>query len=1304
MDISALSDASIQLLFQGSAIAADKLIADLHADKEKCLSIIQSISRKARENDEEKGLETLYIAFGMVSWKAEDGGRPYFAPVILMPIRIMQQRIAGALQIQRNGDFQFNLVLLHLLNDQYQIQFHSEALIESLQDDVNALDTVYEAIKKHCQNLKDFQLLQQMYIGNFSFQKMVMVNDLKNSALLYTHPVIAAIVGDPQGVRDLRQHESPLELRDLDLLPRHEEFLILDADSSQERVIQLVGKGLNGVIQGPPGTGKSQTIANIIATQIAKGKRVLFVAEKRAALDVVLERLKQVGLGHMVLDLHGADTSRRSIMKKLADSFEQSRSVVQSDLNAVHVTFDQKRRKLNNHVHWMHKIQPPFEKSTYDIFGHLLQLSQKVHNSIRWSEATIVQLTPQILYELHEQLLIDDRTASIFLLHASEHHQRNVPPGNFIISPWEMAGFLDDTQAQGTRQLVSEISIELQQLMMKMHRILLNLGYSVPTNLDGLRRIFADIDIMKSMLGKFDRAILDAPLEEYRRTLQPAIQSQFKHLWSMIVDSHYRSTYKSLQRQTLMKMAPKDLYVNLHQLIELVSSTKDYSLNQHDHAFYQHVDSSGILAEFDRLSKKVTQFAAIMQIEGFMYWPVATLENLLSQLEDDSAGIMSLNRLWRIEEKFARFKTQNFLTYLATHQIAQSDWVDHLYYAWYKSILDHIFRANPDIQMFSAKEHALVVQDFCVSDLRSIHGTPQRINQIHALAVYTTRNAFVEQDALVKREINKKTRHLPFRKLMTQAPDVIQAIFPCWMASPLTVSQLIPSDRTYFDLVIFDEASQVLPEDAVAAIVRGKQLVVAGDKHQLPPTQFFVDTSPDDETENEQDHSDQSVFESLLDQISSVMPYDWMLEWHYRSRDEALIAFANQEIYQNRLHTFPSPFAKGHAFRFIEIPWSPDFGQPNEMVNNEVNKVVELILEHAREQPNVSLGVITMGVKHRDRIDNQLHSQIREDPTFRDFFSPEKPERFFIKSIEQVQGDERDAIILTVGYTKDLSGKLQYHFGPINEQGGERRLNVATTRARQLMTVVASFSADDMDPKRTKSVGVKFLRDYLAYAASNGNNLPSEKQTAVAMNPFEENVYETLQRKGLMLIPQWGVGNYRLDFAVQHPQEPGRFLLAIECDGATYHSSATARDRDRLRQQQLENLGWSFHRIWSTEWFHRNEHAVAAVMDAYDRALRDDAVAKDTSKRIAHMQRIDDSVLRTKPQQRSSRPHIELMPKISDYSSADFISLMRWIQSDGKLYTDEELIELMTKELGFKRSGAQIERILSSTIQSMNVQ
>jgi very-short-patch-repair endonuclease len=550
---------------------------------------------------------------------------------------------------------------------------------------------------------------------------------------------------------------------------------------------------------------------------------------------------------------------------------------------------------------------------------------------------------------------------------------------------------------------------------------------------------------------------------------------------------------------------------------------------------------------------------------------------------------------------------------IRNHTVDQS--VALLWFVWQSSILDAVSLADPEVGTFDGEAYTRTVDGFRTADTRHITTTPARIRRAVAEHVIATRDTYPTESQVVTHEAGKKRRHHPVRLRFQEAPHVLTALKPCWAMSPLVVSQVLPVERC-FDVVIFDEASQVTPESAVGALMRAGQTVVASDPHQLPPTSFFASGSAtDDEEVDEEDEelaatSMSKDFESVLDVMGALLPPPIgtkRLNWHYRSRDERLIAFSNAQpqLYDWSLTTFPGA-ETGDVITHQLVPFTPGQADQEQSVAAEVAAVVQAVTAHAHGRPDESLGVITMGITHMERINEALRRARQEDPDLDDYLDSVfyGTEKFFVKNLERVQGDERDAILISVGYGKRADGRMLYRFGPLNQKGGERRLNVAITRARSRIGVISSFSSADLDPVRLKSDGAKMLRDYLLYTESGGTDLGECQRERDPLNPFEQDVLSQLSAAGLSLECQVGCSGYWIDFAAKHPTQPGRYVLAIEADGVMYHSSATARDRDRLRQDHLERLGWTFHRIWSSEWFRHREREVERAVAAYTGALR----------------------------------------------------------------------------------------------------
>ena len=468
---------------------------------------------------------------------------------------------------------------------------------------------------------------------------------------------------------------------------------------------------------------------------------------------------------------------------------------------------------------------------------------------------------------------------------------------------------------------------------------------------------------------------------------------------------------------------------------------------------------------------------------------------------------------------------------------------------------------------------------------------------------------------LIKREAQKSNRHWPVRRLLDAAGDAVQRLKPCFMMSPLSVSQFLPSDL-HFDVVIFDEASQVTEADAVNCIYRGRQLIVAGDENQLPPTNFFAKLV-DDEADDAAD-DDLVDFESILGRCKAQGFPELPLGWHYRSRHEALIAFSNRSFYRGELQTFPSADFDAPDLGVEFFPVNGFYRRGTTRDNREeAAMAAERILHHRRNHPDLTIGVVALSTAQQVAVESELERRARGEPDLWSMLeSEDRLSGLFVKNLETVQGDERDIIILTVGYGPDEHGKLTMNFGPLNrEKTGWRRLNVAVTRARRRVEVIASISADDIV---SDNPSILHLRRYLDYAKRGPQALalePAGSQGDVE-SPFEAEVLRAVKQMGYEAEPQVGVAGYRIDIGVRHPERPGAYVLGIECDGASYHSSKVARDRDRLRQDVLEGLSWTIYRVWSTSWFTNRNAEVAKLREALRRAIdaSADKMAKVTAR------------------------------------------------------------------------------------------
>jgi very-short-patch-repair endonuclease len=516
--------------------------------------------------------------------------------------------------------------------------------------------------------------------------------------------------------------------------------------------------------------------------------------------------------------------------------------------------------------------------------------------------------------------------------------------------------------------------------------------------------------------------------------------------------------------------------------------------------------------------------------------------------------------------------------------------------------------ASPELRKFRRFEHEHAIADFReVDDLVRAHATDKVISSlVHDLPPSESVPRQSEL-GLLRHQMGLQRPSRSIRDMIGAMPEIFGKLAPCVLMSPLSIAQYLPTDQALFDVVIFDEASQIATWDAVGAIARGRQTIIVGDPKQLPPTNFFGrnDGDGDDVPEFDRD------LESILDEAAASGLPTRRLRWHYRSRHESLIAFSNWHYYDNNLITFPSPVAQDEAVSLTFLPTGV-YDRGKSRTNREEARAIAADIRSKLEawlalpeSQRPTIGVITFNVQQQTLIQDFLDDARRDNPALEWFFADDRIEPVIVKNLENIQGDERDVIYFSITFCRDAAGKLPMTFGAINRDGGERRLNVAVTRARRELKVFSGIRADDIDLDRTKAMGVRHLKAFLDYAVRGAIALPAQDSGSQGEmeSPFEEAVAAQLERRGWQVVPQVGVSGYRIDLGVRHPDQVGLYLAGVECDGASYHSSATARDRDKVREQVLRGLGWNILRVWSTDWWFNAEEAIERLHLALNEGL-----------------------------------------------------------------------------------------------------
>lgn len=1187
LDLTTAHPGGVSMLLAGRRTRLSDLMREPAAFEE-ARRPARAIRSKALELREERGIAAGFIAIGMATWSVPRAARPPASPVLL---RSCVLRPTGAAQedfeIDLGPEAEFNPVLREYLRSEQGIELDADALAD-LASAGNGFDPypVYAALGHACERVPEFEITPRLVLGTFSYAKLPMVADLAlQGATLADHDVVAALAGDESALAAVRLRVPDSEP---DPDPEHE-YLVLDADSSQHAAIDAVRAGAHLVIKGPPGTGKSQTIVNLIASLAAEGKSTLFVAEKRAAIDAVLSRLDRLGLGDLVLDAYDGPTNKRATAQQFARSLDAAVENDAPESDRTTSTLRDRRARLQQHVQALHAVRDPWGVSAHEAQEALVELGTRTPPPtchVRLGSRDLSGLSRTRAVELGRRL----RDAAG--LGAWTRDGDDPWFGARILSADDASRALDIT----TRHSTSGLDDAARQL----NRILSESRVPEANSLEDWKSAFATMSSVRETLEVFRPEVFDIPLKEH-------IAATATRDWreARDVEMGWLDRWK-IRQQTKRLLRPGRPPANLHEELESASEQREH--------WFELVGGGGRPEISPRLDEGL---ALLADLTADLEWlderlqpgpdgqtlvslPLLELRERLAALASRPDRIAVLPQVTTALDELRAVGLGAVVDDLAARGIPTDQVTAEVEHVWWASLAQEITVRDPAYGAHDGTGLRRDVAEFAEADRAHQSATVARVRAAVARNVRETLADHPAHEALVRAEAGKARRHRPLRDLMPQASATLTAIKPCWAMSPLVVASTLPPGR-WFDVVIFDEASQVQPAQAISAISRARQVVVAGDERQLPPTNFFTVVSDDEsDAAAPADETLTEGFESVLDVLAAALPTR-NLTWHYRSRDERLIAFANEAMYDGRLTTFPGT-SLDSAVTFEPVDGQAVV-QPGvdtiETTDGEVARVVELVLEHARTRPTESLGVIALGIKHADRLEEAITGALRTAPDVAAFFDDARDERFFVKNLERVQGDERDAIILSIGYGKTPHGRVLHRFGPLNIEGGERRLNVAITRARSRMTVVSALRAIDLDPSRLKARGALMLRDFLAYAEAGGGAGAEDTLFATATatsDPLRHDLAERLRRHGLTVHEDYGTASHRIDIAVEDPYHRGRALIAVETDGSRYAALRSTRDRDRLRPEQLTRLGWVHERVWSTDVFRDPAREIARIV------------------------------------------------------------------------------------------------------------
>ena len=1173
---SATQAAPLQEQFE-SDIKNHKLSTFLTASELK--PVLTNLYRGARTALEENGANSLFIAIGMLKWYVtEKSEQPRFAPILLLPVSLVRNG-AGYVVRMRDEETILNVTLNEFLRQQFKLLVPN---FDPLPKDESGVDVpkIFAAMRQAISQHKRWEILDESVLGLFSFNKFVMWNDIhSNAAKLQESPIVQSLV---ERRLTITSEGKAVDARDFDQTTRPADVATpISVDSSQLEAVIESGYGNSFILYGPPGTGKSQTITNMIANALYQGRRVLFVAEKMAALQVVQKRLTQIGLDPFCLELHSNKVTKSHFLEQL----QQALDVTHGHLNE------------------------DFQKRSEELFGLRQQLNK------------------------HIQVMHQKSTCGLSLYDCIEKYEDLSPQPPMEADCSQLAEKLDNAQLES-------LSDELTQLD-ALFRVS---GHPAGHPLTGL--VLTDdrreaLEKTAALLTSFQSHNAEQP------SLLAAEWEQIQTKWFLPRFLAQRSFLSRLQRyQPSLTKAGIDSFI-------------------HDIATIHHTEAIP------------TWLAHKAEWREWAQWS----QRRLSLIDRGLQPVVDYIEAGHSGEEAAR-------TLACT-----------MYKEWALRMID----SDDSLRRFNG----LVFEDV-IARYRQLTSHFQELTKKELYCRLAARIPNISIEAATSSEVNILKRNIAnggrgtsIRHIIDQIPNLLPKLCPCMLMSPISVAQFIDLSWPKFDLVIFDEASQMPTAEAIGAIGRGQALIVVGDNKQMPPTSFFATQQVDDEDAELDD------LDSILDDCQALSVPDHYLAFHYRSKHESLIAFSNQEYYDGRLFTFPSADDRVSKVSLVKIEGTYDKGGKRSN-RAEAEAVVSEIIRRLADDNlcKRSIGVVAFSVAQQNLIEDVLMEVISGKPELeRRAFSCEEP--IFIKNLENVQGDERDVILFSIGYGPDKDGNVSMNFGPLNNRGGERRLNVAVSRARYEMMVFSTLRAEHIDLKRSNAAGVEGLKKFLKYAETgvlpkdNQETAKAEATTQQATDALARSVVTALKELGYEATTSVGRSKFKVDVAVVDPKDKERYLLGILIDGHSRLTTKIARDRELTQPSVLQNLGWKVLRVWGVDWMQNRQRVLETIVHAIEEnksSSQDDGPLNLTTPKIVE------------EKTKQAAPAATLLAKTDGKADIDDIpvqmvdeAILQVVNTQVALPL-EDLLRAATRQLGYARRTKRIDTTLVKRIGSLIVE
>ncbi len=1221
-----------------------------YTDENTLAETVGRLIRKNKEADEESGTKILYLALGFLRWYTREDGAEHYAPLVLQPVVLKKSKggIGYSMVISDDG-FSVNSTLLEYLKQEFNIDMRG---LDHASQDLKIAE-ILAMVRMEVMRMRRWEVFDDAYLSAFSFARYQMWYDLRqNMSEFSKHEIVSAFLKNAVQfdgfTGDLKEDVSR---PDKTLTP-------LFADCSQWEAIAASQTGKSFVLHGPPGTGKSQTITNIIANALYEGKRVLFVAEKQAALSVVKKRLDGLGLGDFCLELHSNKTNKADVLQKLTSTLALAGAGGKIGLTEKANSIVKVRSELAEPTFALHKKRR-LGVSVYEAL--LICLKYKNAPDIMNIETTFYDgLTKENIEEYENMML----TASAAAKECGGVH--NSPFANVNLSEYSLA--VRDSVYCASEVMIAEIKHLKNYLAMFLEQYRQKISTLTRTKLDALLQI---VQILNSgSLRKYCKEDenefhiffnanrrLDGCLERYYTRYKKFIElgNDYVELGEWLESKKgleenrvAKSLYKKLSRVSCAKYSEEEIVADMRLVYEahvaMRTVRETTKLSQYFTLAFGRVDFFDARKNFlkdlytlhDKCAALFMDYNAdsfnsmclradsghampmhnglIRAIESFYEaednFNEVTKAGTNKRPEEDVLGyynakagalIENIDMLasWCMYKKTAMALDKAGLTFitqaLENGEVSGENIIGSFEKNIYKNFLQTNLPLDPVLSQFSAGvcEEKSEVLRLAMDEFAELSKEAIRAKLISRLPTASTEGVLSLEVANFSRLAKSNLRGTGLRKLFEEIPELIKVVAPCMLMSPVTVSQYLQAQNGLFDMVVFDEASQIPTADAICSIARGKSAIVVGDPKQLPPTSFFHTNYVDEDNLENED------MESLLDDCLAINMPQRHLTWHYRSKHESLIAFSNAMYYESRLCTFPSPDALNSkvSMRFIEDGvYDRGFTKRNKAEADAlVDEVVRRLITPSLKKS--SIGIVTFSSVQKEYIERKLTAVIGEKRLEREAYDREEP--LFVKNLENVQGDERDVILFSVCYGPDKFGKISLNFGPLNQAGGWRRLNVAVSRAREEMIVFSSMTGAMIDLSKTTSKGVMGLKAFLDFAEKGRTNLAiSSGDLVTKKTGLGKYIAKELAGYGYDCRADVGVSGFKIDVAVVDPRDKHRFILAVMCDSPNDFST---KDRNVLQIQTLKRNNWNVVRLFSVNYYNNPKREIKKIKDVLDK-------------------------------------------------------------------------------------------------------